>query len=313
MEAIFITEVAPRDGLQNQPIYLSTDDKLQLISLLVGAGVASVEATSFVSPKAVPQMADAAELLARLDQAFATLRSSVLVPNLKGLERAAAAGAKEIAVVLAATETMNQKNINMSLETATAASEQTLRAAIALGLRTRAYVAVAFDCPFEGPTPLARVLTLAAAMRDAGAGEIVIADTIGAASPADVKQRLSALANVIPLATLAIHLHDTRGMAVANAWAALEVGVRRFDASAGGLGGCPFAPGAAGNLATEDLVLMAERSGFSTGIDLDRLLDAVEFAESRLQRTLGGGASTWLRRQRDRRMRAPANGGQLTT
>jgi hydroxymethylglutaryl-CoA lyase len=309
MEQIFITDVAARDGLQNQPAHLSTDDKLMLVSLLVEAGVASVEATSFVSPRAVPQMADAAELLPRLNQAFPALRSSVLVPNLKGLERASAAGAKEIAVVLSATETMNQKNINMSLEAATAASEQTLRQAVALGLRTRAYVAVAFDCPFEGQTPLGRVLTLAAAMLDAGAEEIVIADTIGAASPADVKLRMSALAELIPLAKLAIHLHDTRGMAVANAWAALEVGVRRFDASAGGIGGCPFAPGAAGNLATEDLVLMAERSGFATGIDLDRLLDAVEFAESRLQRTLGGGASTWLRRQRARRMAAHPNGG----
>jgi hydroxymethylglutaryl-CoA lyase len=313
MEQIFITDVAARDGLQNQPVHLSTDDKLTLIGLLVEAGVASVEATSFVSPKAVPQMADAAELLPRVNQAFPGLRSSVLVPNLKGLERASAAGAKEIAVVLSATETMNLKNINMSLEAATAASEQTLRQAAALGLRTRAYVAVAFDCPFEGPTPLARVQTLAAAMLAAGAGEIVIADTIGAAAPADVKLRMNALANVIPLEKLAIHLHDTRGMAVANAWAALEAGVRRFDASAGGIGGCPFAPGAAGNLATEDLVLMAERSGFTTGIDLDRLLDAVAFAESKLQRPLGGGASTWLRRQRARRMALPANGGQATT
>jgi hydroxymethylglutaryl-CoA lyase len=313
MEHIFITDVAARDGLQNQPVHLATEDKLKLISLLVEAGVASVEATSFVSPKAVPQMADAAELLPRLNRAFPTLRSSVLVPNLKGLERAAAAGAKEIAVVLAATETMNQKNINMSLEAATAASAQTLCQAAALGLRTRAYIAVAFECPFEGALSLDRVQSLATAMLDAGAQEIVIADTIGAASPAAVKQRMSALAGVIPLAQLAIHLHDTRGMALANAWAALEAGVRRFDASAGGIGGCPFAPGAAGNLATEDLVLMAERSGFSTGIDLDRLLDAVEFAESKLQRVLGGGASTWLRRQRARRVAVHANGGELTT
>jgi hydroxymethylglutaryl-CoA lyase len=309
MDQIFITDVAARDGLQNQPVHLSTDDKLTLIGLLVEAGVASVEATSFVSPKAVPQMADAAELLQRLNPAFPGLRSSVLVPNLKGLERASAAGAKEIAVVLAATETMNQKNINMSLEAATAASEQTLRQAGALGLRTRAYIAVAFECPFEGPASLDSVQSLAVKMLNAGAHEIVIADTIGAASPADVKRRMRALAEVIPLAQLAIHLHDTRGMAVANAWAALEAGVRRFDASAGGIGGCPFAPGAAGNLATEDLVLMAERCGFATGIDLDRLLNAVEFAESKLQRALGGGASTWLRRQRDRRVAVHATGG----
>jgi hydroxymethylglutaryl-CoA lyase len=138
-------------------------------------------------------------------------------------------------------------------------------------------------------------------MRQAGAEQIVIADTIGAASPADVRERMTALADVAPLAQLAIHLHDTRGMAVANAWAALEAGVRRFDASAGGIGGCPFAPGAAGNLASEDLVLMAEHSGFATGIDLDRLLAAVDFAESELQRPLGGRSSAWLRRQREKR------------
>jgi hydroxymethylglutaryl-CoA lyase len=310
MEPIFITDVAPRDGLQNQPVHLSTADKLQLIGLLAGAGVASVEATSFVSPKAVPQMADAAELMLQLVPALPALRTSVLVPNMKGLERAAAAGAREIAVVLSVTDTMNLKNINMSLEQATAASADTLRQARALGMATRAYLAVAFECPFEGVPPLPRLRDLAAAMLAAGAQEIVIADTIGAAAPAAVRQRIDALAEVIPLAQLAIHLHDTRGMAVANAWAALEAGVRRFDASAGGIGGCPFAPGAAGNLATEDLVLMAEACGYATGIDLDGLLAAVEFAETRLQRSLGGGASPWLRRQRERRQAAAhAKGG----
>lgn len=304
MEPIFITDVAPRDGLQNQPVHLSTGDKLELIGLLADAGITSVEATSFVSPRAVPQMADAAELLKQLIPARPSLRTSVLVPNLKGLERAAAAGAREIAVVLSATDTMNLKNINMNLEQATAASADTLRQARALGLATRAYLAVAFECPFEGETPLPRVRELAAVMLGAGAQEIVIADTIGAAAPAAVRQRIDALAKVVPLAQLAIHLHDTRGMALANAWAALEAGVRRFDASAGGIGGCPFAPGAAGNLATEDLVLMAEACGYATGIDLDRLQAAVEFAEARLKRPLGGGASPWLRRQRERRYAA---------
>jgi hydroxymethylglutaryl-CoA lyase len=246
-------------------------------------------------------MADATELLQQVNQAFPALRSSVLVPNLKGLERAHAAGAKEIAVVLSATDMMNQKNINMSLAAAVAASEQTLRQAKINRLRTRAYIAVAFECPFEGIPPLDRVLALAEQMLQAGADEIVIADTIGAAAPAAVKERIKALAEVVPLTQLAIHLHDTRGMAVANAWASLEAGIRRFDASAGGIGGCPFAPGAAGNLATEDLVLMAEHSGFSTGINLDRLLTVVDFAEAELQRPLGGRSSTWLRRQRERR------------
>lgn len=299
-EVIHITDVAPRDGLQNQAIHLDTADKLRLIELLVDAGLRSIEATSFVSPRAVPQMADAAELLAQVQARLPALRTSVLVPNLKGLERAHAAGAQEIAVVLSASETMNRRNINMGLDQATEVSEQTLAAARALGLRTRAYVAVAFDCPFEGETPLDAVLRLAARMHEAAADEIVIADTIGSASPGQVKQRFAALRGVVPVERLAVHLHDTRGMGVANAWAALEAGVRRFDASVGGIGGCPFAPGAAGNVATEDLVLMAERSGFATGIALPGLLAAVDFAQDRLQRPLGGRAITWLRRQRDR-------------
>ncbi|CAN7285083.1 hydroxymethylglutaryl-CoA lyase [Variovorax paradoxus] len=299
-EAIHITDVAPRDGLQNQAIRVGTEGKLRLIELLAEAGLRSIEAASFVSPKAVPQMADAGELLPQVQARFAALRTSVLVPNLKGLERAHAAGAKEIAVVLSATETMNRKNINMGLDQATEVSEQTIAAARALGLRTRAYVAVAFDCPFEGETPLDEVLRLSARMHAAAADEIVIADTIGSASPGQVKERILALRGVVPIERLAVHLHDTRGMGVANAWAALEAGVRRFDASVGGIGGCPFAPGAAGNVATEDLVLMAERSGFATGISLAGLLAAVDFAQDELQRPLGGRAITWLRRQRDK-------------
>ncbi|WP_447778202.1 hydroxymethylglutaryl-CoA lyase [Variovorax boronicumulans] len=299
-EAIYITDVAPRDGLQNQAVHVGTEGKLRLIELLVEAGLRSIEATSFVSPKAVPQMADAAELVPQVLARFAALRTSVLVPNLKGLERAHAASAKEIAVVLSATETMNRKNINMGLDQATEVSEQTIAAARALGLRTRAYVAVAFDCPFEGETPLDEVLRLSARMHAAAADEIVIADTIGSASPGQVKERIAALRGVVPIERLAVHLHDTRGMGVANAWAALEAGVRRLDASVGGIGGCPFAPGAAGNVATEDLVLMAERSGFSTGISLAGLLAAVDFAQDALRKPLGGRAITWLRRQRDK-------------
>ncbi|KQM68991.1 hydroxymethylglutaryl-CoA lyase [Xylophilus sp. Leaf220] len=312
MEQIHITDVSPRDGLQNQQIAVSTDAKLRLIELLVRAGVRSVEATSFVSPRAVPQMADAADLVPRIRAAVPGLRTSVLVPNLKGLERAHAAGAQEIAVVLSATETMNSKNINMGLDAATGVSEQTLHAAHALGLRTRAYVAVAFDCPFEGETPLVTVLRLAARMQAAGAGEIVIADTIGSASPGQVKERMRALTGVVPLQQLAVHFHDTRGMGAANAWAALEAGVRRFDASVGGIGGCPFAPGAAGNLATEDLVLLAERSGFSTGIALPGLLAAIDFAEATLQRALGGRSIAWLRREQARAQGASAAAATIT-
>ena len=304
-DALHITDVAPRDGLQNQAVPVGTDDKLRLIALLAAAGLRSVEATSFVSPRAVPQMADAADLLPRVAAGFPELRTSVLVPNLKGLERARAAGAREIAVVLSATETMNRRNINMGLDQALAVCEQTLATARTDGLRTRAYVAVAFDCPFEGETPLDVVVRLAARMHAAGADEVVVADTIGSASPGQVKARFAALRDAVPVERLAVHFHDTRGLAVANAWAAIEAGVRCFDASVGGIGGCPFAPGAAGNVATEDLVLMAERSGLSTGISLTGLLDAVDFAQEALRRPLGGHAVTWLRRQRDQDSQTP--------
>jgi hydroxymethylglutaryl-CoA lyase len=293
---MIITDVAPRDGLQNQPVPVSTENKLRLIRLLAKAGLRQIEATSFVSPKAVPQMADAADVLAGIE-AESDIHVSVLVPNLKGLERACAAGAREIAVVMSATDVMNRKNINMGLAQAADVSEATVRAARASGISARAYVAVAWECPFEGSTRLDTVIELAVRMRDAGAHEIVLADTIGAAGPAQVRERLSAVLDALPASALAVHFHDTRGLAVANAWAALEAGIRRFDASTGGIGGCPFAPGAAGNLATEDLVLMAEQSGFSTGVDYHALLGAVDFAQAVLGRPVGGHSTAWARRR----------------
>jgi hydroxymethylglutaryl-CoA lyase len=295
--AILINDVGPRDGLQNQPLPVSTDDKLRLIASLVHAGVRSIEATSFVSPKAVPQMADADALLPRLPQADA-VRYSALVPNERGLERARAAGAREIAVVLSATETMNRRNINQSLAEAEATCVATLAAARRAGLRTRAYVAVAFECPYEGAVAPAVTQRLVAAMFAAQADEVVVADTIGAASPAAVSTLLRALIDEQGGERLCLHLHDTRGLALANAWAALDAGLRHFDSSVGGLGGCPFAPGAAGNLATEDLVLLARQCGFHTGIDLDRLLDSVALASALTQRPLGGRSHAWLSRQR---------------
>ena len=306
MQDILITDVSPRDGLQNQPVAVPLETKLALIARLVQAGLQRVEVTSFVSPKAVPQMADAGDLVPQVNQAHPALRASVLVPNMKGLERAHAAGAQEIAVVLSATETMNQKNINMGLAQAVAVSEETVREARERGLRTRAYVAVAFECPFEGLTDPAAVQHCVDRMTRAGSQEIVIADTIGAASPGAVDALLGALLRDVPAEQIGVHFHDTRGMAVANAWAALQLGIRRFDASVGGIGGCPFAPGAAGNLATEDLVLMAEASGYRTGVSLDGLLDIVDFAEAALQRPLGGRSVPWQRKQRERRRQAAA-------
>lgn len=299
MEHIHITEVVLRDGLQNQAVHLSTQDKLKLMQLLAAAGVTSFEATSFVSPRAVPQMADAAQLMAQVqaNASISALRVSALVPNMKGLERAMAAGVREVAVVLSVTEAMNQRNVNMSLKEAARVSEEVVRAAAASGLATRAYLAVAFECPFEGLVDSGSVVAFAQRMAKAGAQEIVIADTIGAAAPAQVSSLLRLLANDIPPDQQAIHLHDTRGFGVANAWAALEAGVRRFDSSAGGVGGCPFAPGAAGNLATEDLVLLAKQCGLETGIDLGRLADGIELAEKLLGRALGGRSMEWQRRR----------------
>jgi hydroxymethylglutaryl-CoA lyase len=292
-ERLVINEVGPRDGLQNQPVPVDTEDKLRLIEALVSAGLRSIEATSFVSPKAVPQMADADALFKRLPQAE-RVNYSALVPNRRGLERAVAAGVTEIAVVLSATETMNRRNINMSLAEACAVSQETVRAARTSGLRAKAYVAVAFECPFEGAVDPIRVLDLGALMFDAGADEVVIADTIGAAAPAAVSRLFAQGAARFGASRLSAHFHDTRAMAMANAWAAFEQGVRKFDASVGGLGGCPFAPGAAGNLATEDLVLMFEQCGCDTGIDLERLRDAAALAGRLVGRAVGGRTSAWL-------------------
>jgi hydroxymethylglutaryl-CoA lyase len=295
-ETLHVTDVGPRDGLQSQASPVDTAGKLELVTALFAAGLRQIEATSFVSPKAVPQMADAEAVLAGL-RGPADARISVLVPNQRGLQRAVAAGAREVAVVLSATEAMNQKNIRMSLELALQACKDTLADATAAGLRTRAYVAVAFTCPFEGITPTDRVVDLALQMQAAGAGEVVIADTIGAAAPIDVDRVLSALLARMPADVLGMHFHDTRGMALANAWAAIGHGVRRFDASIGGLGGCPFAPGAAGNLATEDLALLASQCGFDTGIRLAALLDAIDTAGRLVGYPVGGRSERWLRRQ----------------
>lgn len=300
VEKLRINEVAPRDGLQSQPHPVSCEDKLMLVSALVEAGVTAIEATSFVSPRAVPQMADASELFPRLPERH-RVRYSALVPNERGLERASQAGVLEFAVVLSATETMNRRNINLGLAEATKVCASTLAAGIRAGMTGKAYVAVAFACPFEGPVGEHRVLELAETMFEAGAIEVVIADTIGAAAPRAVSGLLRRAVRNFGADRLSLHLHDTRGFALANAWAAMEEGIRGFDTSIGGLGGCPFAPGAAGNLATEDLVLMAEQCGFETGIDVPKLRQAITLAESLTGTTLGGRTAHWLRAEDARR------------
>lgn len=293
-ENVVINEVGLRDGLQNQPRFVSTDDKLRLAEALRHAGVRHMEATSFVSPKAVPQMADAAELFSRLPEAE-SINYSVLIPNMKGYERALKAGARSVAAVLSCTDTMNRRNINMSLDETLAVTREIVASAARDGVAARVYLAVAFECPYEGPVALERVMTLAEQSADAGSCEIVIADTIGAANPIAVDRMFSRLGNAFERERLSGHFHDTRGLACANVFAALQTGIRKFDASIGGLGGCPFAPGAAGNAATEDLVHFLEAGGYSTGIDLERLSDAVAVAESCTGVTLGGHWLKWKR------------------
>ncbi|MEO6958531.1 MAG: hydroxymethylglutaryl-CoA lyase [Burkholderiaceae bacterium] len=293
---IAINEVGARDGLQSQTALIPLGGKLELIGAFVDAGIRAIEATSFVSPKSVPQMADADLLYPRLPAAN-LVQYSALVPNLRGLERARAAGAQEIAVVLSSTETMNKRNINMDLATSVASCADTLRQAGAYGMRRKAYVAVAFECPYEGVVPMSRVLQLCETMAAAGAEEIVIADTIGAANPAQVKKLLGECVKRFGADRVSAHFHDTRSFALANIWAAMEAGARKFDTSIGGLGGCPFAPGAAGNVATEDVVLFAGQCGFTTGIDIDALQRAVALAQKLVGHTLGGRTSRWLQTQ----------------
>ncbi len=293
MEKVIINDVGPRDGLQNDAADVSPVDRARLVRALVGAGVAAVEVASFVSPKAVPKMAGADRVVAELDLDSADF--SALIPNRKGYELASAAGVRSIAVVLSATETMNKKNINMDLETTIRVCEEIVGQACADGVTPRAYVSVAVECPYEGLVPESRVEVLAGRMFDAGAKEVIIADTIGAANPAQIKSLFTRLTGAFGASTLSAHFHDTRALALANAWQALECGIRKFDASIGGLGGCPFAPGAAGNLATEDLALLLEQSGFATGIDLVKLLEVVEFAHGLVGHELGGRSLAWQR------------------
>ncbi|MEJ2532991.1 MAG: hydroxymethylglutaryl-CoA lyase [Halioglobus sp.] len=292
-EQVVINEVGPRDGLQTQARTLTVDQRLQLIEALMAANLRHLEVGSFVSPRAVPQMANTDQLLARLPRDGGA-EFSVLVPNIKGFELAAAAGARVVAVVVSATETMNQRNINMGL----VETLDTARAIIGLGhergIRVQAYLSVAFECPFEGRVPAEVVREQADQLMGWGADELVIADTIGAADPAAVRGLMNTLVENHGAAPLACHFHDTRAMGLANVFAAIESGVRRFDSSVGGLGGCPFAPGARGNVATEDVVMMCEQMGLATGIGMPALLRAVDLVSELTGSAQGGRAHYWL-------------------
>lgn len=286
-ERLQICDVGLRDGLQNEKVPVAAADKLRLGGALVAAGLPELEITSFVNPRAVPQMADAEEVAAG-SRAWSEVRRTALVLNDKGYERARASGVDGIVVVAVVTESLCQRNNRMSVAESLATTRRVVQAAKADGLHVRACLAPAWVCPFEGEVPEVRVLYAAEAVLAGGPDALVIADTIGHASPAKVRSRLAKLATLMPVDKLVAHLHDTQALGLANAYAAIEAGVRRFDASVGGLGGCPFAPGAAGNLATEDLVLLAGKLGFETGIDLDRLWDAVAVAGELVGRPVGG-------------------------
>ena len=295
MEQVIVNDVGPRDGLQNDSTLVTPEDRVRLINSLLDAGVRSIEAASFVSPKAVPKMANADQVFAALDQKAADF--SALVPNLKGYELAKKAGARSIAVVLSATETMNQQNINMSLDQTTSVCKEIVAQALRDGITPRSYLSVAVECPYEGMVEEQVIEGLSAMMLEAGAKEVIVADTIGAANPAQVKSLFTRLVSAFGATTISGHFHDTRAMALANTWQALECGIRKFDASIAGLGGCPFAPGASGNLATEDLVLMLNDAGFDTGIDLNKLLRSVELTGQLVQHPVGGRSMAYLNRR----------------
>ena len=295
MTDVIINEVGPRDGLQSQAGELTLEQRRAFIEALLAAGLRHIEIGSFVSPRAVPQMAGTGEL-ARALAGSTDAELSALVPNMKGYEFARAAGVDTVAVVVSATETMNQRNINLSLADTLATAEAVIGRGEREGAAVQAYLAVAFECPFEGAVDAGVVRQQARRLLDAGAALLVIADTIGAASPDAVRALMEDLVDEHGASRLACHFHDTRALGVTNVYAAIEAGVRRFDASVGGLGGCPFAPGARGNVATEDVVMLCEQMGLATGISMPRLLEVVDLISDMLGRPQGGRALEWLRR-----------------
>ena len=276
--AVRVVEVGPRDGLQNEKAQVPTEQKIQFITMLADAGLPVVEATSFVSPRAIPQLSDASEVMARLRR-IPTTEYPVLVPNLKGMERALAAGVRSVAVFTAASESFTRHNINASI----AESLENFRPVVALArqehVTVRGYISTVFGCPYEGSVAPEKVLAVAQALLEMGINELSLGDTIGVATPNQVVDVVGLLLDKgdIPAGSLAVHFHDTRGTALANVLMALQLGISIVDASAGGLGGCPYAPGAAGNLATEDLLYMLHGMGISTGVNLEKVVAATRF------------------------------------
>ncbi|MCB0326368.1 MAG: hydroxymethylglutaryl-CoA lyase [Bdellovibrionales bacterium] len=282
---IKVCEVGPRDGLQNQPYQIPVQDKYAWIVLLCKAGISSLEVTSFVHPQAIPQLQDAETLVELLDSSLSHF--SVLIPNQRGLERFLACENRdaidEIAVFTAASETFNQKNIRCSIDESFEKSTKIVAAAQKLGKRVRGYLSTAFYCPYEGKIDLEQSLSILRRLFELGCDEVSVGDTIGLAQPQETKVLFARALEEFPAKQLAGHFHDTYGMALSNVYACLDLGISIFDSSVGGIGGCPYAPGASGNLATEDLVHMLDRMGMKTGIDLEQLIEASVFIESKTQ------------------------------
>jgi hydroxymethylglutaryl-CoA lyase len=268
---VTIYEVGPRDGLQNEARPIATGDKIAMIDALTATGLQRIEITSFVNPKWIPQLADASDVARGIKRKEGVVYSC-LVPNKKGLEKALDAGMKEVAVFLSASETHNKKNVNKTVAETLTAFEEVIAPAKAAGVRVRAYVSTVYGCPYEGAVDPKKVVALVEELRRRGVYQISLGDTIGVATPLQVKSVLEDVLKVAPLEEVAVHFHDTRGTALANVLVAVGMGVATVDSAVGGLGGCPYAPGASGNLATEDVVYMLHGMGIDTGIDLDALV-----------------------------------------
>ena len=284
---VSVYEVSPRDGLQNESALVATHAKVRLIDALLDAGISRIEVGSFVAPKWVPQMADADEVCRMIGRRPGVTYAG-LCPNARGLERALAAHIDEIAVFVSASETHNLKNVNKTVAQTLKAFESVIGPAVARGLKVRGYVSTMWGCPYEGGVDPERGLELAKHLLDAGCYQVSLGDTIGVGTPVQTQQIVDLFAGAIPLEQIALHLHDTRGTALANVLVGLQSGITTFDASVAGLGGCPYAPGAAGNLATEDLVYTLHGMGIETGIDLERLWQAGQVAEAIVGRDLPG-------------------------
>jgi len=287
VERVRVVEVGPRDGLQNEKARIPVEARVKFVDALVEAGLRTVEIGAFVHPQWVPQMEGTEEVWSAIDRRDG-VDYPVLVPNMKGLDRAIDAGVESIAIFTAASDTFNLRNINMSIDESFENYAPVTERARREGMRIRGYVSCACGCPYEGDIPAERVLEVAARLLDLGCYEVSIGDTIGHGTPVQVQGLVGLLSQVIPIGRLAMHFHDTRGMAVANTLAALECGITSYDASAGGLGGCPYAPGASGNVATEDLVYLFESLGIESGIDLDKLVDAAATIAPYLDHPLPG-------------------------